>query len=326
VSAGPRLRVGLIGPGGIADANLAPAIAATESMRLWSVLSRDHGRAAAFATKHGAAAARPAHTELAAMLADPELDAVVIASPDKLHAEQAIAAARAGKHVLVEKPMASSPEEAHAMVAAARDASVTLGVAYHLRWHAGHRALAERIRAGALGTILHARVLWTWQARDASNWRAHDDVGRWWGLGGVGTHGLDLARWMLREAGGAGEIDDVAAVIGRPRWKTGHDETAVMALRFGSGATAEIVSSVVFRSTPRLELYGSTCAAICDGTLGPHGGGTIAIDGVALPFTQVDPYLGEMEDFARAVRERGRCAVPGDEGARNVEILHQAAP
>jgi 1,5-anhydro-D-fructose reductase (1,5-anhydro-D-mannitol-forming) len=250
----------------------------------------------------------------------------VIASPDKLHAPQAIAAAGAGKHILVEKPMATTPEDAHAMVAAARSAGVILGVAYHLRFHLGHRALADRIRAGALGSILHARIQWTYEAKDASNWRAHPEVGRWWGLAGVGTHCLDFVRWMLREAGGCGEVDLIHGVISQSRWKTGHDENAVVAMRFASGATAEISTSVLYRSPRRVELYGSRGAAIGEETLGPHGGGTLTVDGAALLFAQVDPYAGEMADFARAITSGEKCEVDGDEGARNVALLSLAAP
>jgi 1,5-anhydro-D-fructose reductase (1,5-anhydro-D-mannitol-forming) len=315
------LRVGIVGPGSIATAHLAPAIAKTGGMKLHGVVSRDRARAEAFARAFGAAHATD---DLDAMLR--EVDAVVIASPDKLHAAQAIAAARAGKHVLVEKPMATTPEDARAMVAAAKDAGVVLGVAYHLRWHLGHRALADRVRSGALGAPLHARIHWTYEAKDASNWRAHPEVGRWWGLAGVGTHCLDFVRWMLREAGGCGEVTDVRGVVTQPKWKTGHDENAVIALAFESGATAEITTSVLYRSPRRVELFGAKGAAVCDETLGPHGGGTITVDGAALLFAQVDPYAGEMADFARAIRERGRCEVDGDEGARNVEILARAAP
>jgi 1,5-anhydro-D-fructose reductase (1,5-anhydro-D-mannitol-forming) len=315
------IRVGLIGPGSIADAHLAPAIRATEGMELRAILSRDHARAQMFAVKHGAAAA---HDDLEAMLG--EVDAVVIASPDKLHAAQAIACARAGKHILVEKPMATTPEDAHAMVAAAREAGVVLGVAYHLRFHLGHRALAARIKDGALGAPLHARIQWTYEAKDASNWRAHAEVGRWWGLAGVGTHCLDFVRWMMREAGGCGEVEQVASVISQPKWKTGHDENAVIALRFASGATAEITTSVLYRSPRRVEIYGARGAASCDETLGPHGGGTITVDGAALLFQQVDPYAGEMADFARAIASGDRCEVDGVEGARNVEILSFSAP
>ncbi|HTJ41221.1 MAG TPA: Gfo/Idh/MocA family oxidoreductase [Kofleriaceae bacterium] len=310
------MRIGIIGPGSIADNHLAPAIKAA-GLTLHSVLSRDRARAEAFAAKHGASVA---HDRLDQMLADPSLDAVVIASPDKLHAAQAIAAARAAKHILCEKPMATSVADANAMVEAARDAGVVLGVAYHLRWHLGHRALVERLRSGALGALHHVRVQWTYEARDASNWRAHAEVGKWWGLAGVGTHCVDLVRWIAGE-----EVDAAAGVIGQPRWKAGHDENAVVGLRFASGATAEILTSVLFKSPRRVEIYCARGTAICDETLGPHGGGTITVDGATLMFAQADPYAGELADFARAVRERGRCEVDGEEGLRNVEILTRVA-
>jgi len=319
----PLLRIGIIGPGSIADTQLAPALARTPGAVLQTVLSRDGARAAAFAERHGARSPQPAHTDLDAFLADPDLDAVLIASPDRLHAAHAIAAARAGKHVLVEKPMATSTEEAEAMVTEARAARVVLAVAYHLRWHAGHRALAERIHAGDIAAPLHLRATWTWQARDDSNWRASADAGRWWALAGVGTHCIDLARWFLRACG---EVVEVRGVTAQPRYRGPHDETAVVALRFASGATAEILSSVLFRAPRRVELYTTGATAVCEDTLGPHGGGTITIDGNPLAFERVDPYEGELADFVRAVRTGLPPEVDGEEGARNVAILAAVAP
>src|SRR6185295_4929236 len=122
-----------------------------------------------FASRHGAASPEPVYTDLAGLLTDPHLDAVLIATPDGLHARQAVAAARAGKHVLVEKPMATDLEGARAMVNAAEAAGVRLGVAYHLRWHAGHRLLHERVQQGDLGDLRHMRAQWTFRTADASN-------------------------------------------------------------------------------------------------------------------------------------------------------------
>src|SRR5262249_29666736 len=143
------IRFGILGPGAIADQRLVPSLKRVAGAELWSVLSRDAARGKSFAERHGARAAQPVRTSLDELLADPKLDAVIVASPDKLHAPQAIAAARAKKHVFVEKPMATTPEEARAMVEACRDADVRLGVAYHLRWHAGHRLLVRAVHGGA---------------------------------------------------------------------------------------------------------------------------------------------------------------------------------
>jgi len=317
------MRIAILGPGVVSDRFLAPAIAKTPGAQLWSVMSRDRGRADDFARKHGAAAATPAHTELGALLADPQLDAVLIATPDALHAEQAIAAARAGKHILCEKPMATRAADAHAMVAAAAEAKVTLGLAYHLHWHLGHRALVARAHAGELGELRHMRVCWSWRAPNASNWRARPEVGRWWALAAMGTHCVDLVRWWLRPHGDVVEVRGLrsSAVYGGP-----HEETAVVALRFAGGATAEIVVSTVFDSAPRVELYGSKAAAVCDRTLGPRGAGTIMVGDAALEFAVADPYAGEIADFVAAVAEGRACEVDGVEGARNIEILEAAAP
>ena len=309
----------MLGTGRIADQHLAPAITEVEGARLWSVLSRDIGRGREFAERHHAESVNAVHTELDSLLADENLDAVLIATPDKLHASQAIAAARAGKHVLTEKPMATDLVEAQAMVEACDKAGVTLAVAYHLRWHAGHRKLAEAVHAGRLGTVRHMRVQWTFLAQDDQNWRATSEVGRWWGLAGVGTHCLDQVRWFMQPS--CGEIVVQKNLISREVWKGPHDETALVSLAFESGATAEICSSVLFNAPKRMEIYGSDTYAVCDDTLGPHGAGTISIGGEPIDYEVVDPYAGEIADFVAAVRDGRSPEVDGREGYRNVATL-----
>ncbi len=313
------LNFAIVGIGRIADEQLAPALAAAEDACLWSVLSRDAGRAKAFAQRHGARAATPAHTDLDALLADPDLDAVLIASPDRLHAEQAIAAAGAGKHVLCEKPMATERDDALAMVRACRDADVRLGVAYHMRWHAGHRALAGLAHRGGLGDLRHMRLQWARRHQSDANWRARPEVGRWWGLAGVGTHCVDQVRWFMTPT--CGEVAEVKSVISNAVWGSPHDETAVLALKFENGSTAEICTSVLFDAPRRMEVYGSEGHALCDNTLGPTGDGEIVTGAGPLAYTPVNPYLGEIADFVAAVREGRDPEVAGEEGARNVEIL-----
>jgi len=313
------MNIAMLGTGRIADQNLAPAVSAVDGVRLWSVLSRDAERGREFAKRHQAESADAVHTNLDSLLADEELDAVLIATPDKLHASQAIAAARAGKHVLTEKPMATDLAEAQAMVEACDSADVTLAVAYHLRWHAGHRRLAEAVHAGRLGSLRHMRVQWTFLAQSDQNWRATAEVGRWWGLAGVGTHCLDQVRWFMRPS--CGEIVVQENLISREVWKGPHDETALVNLGFESGATAEICSSVLFNAPKRMEIYGSDTYAVCDDTLGPHGAGAISIGGEPLEYAVCDPYAGEIADFAAAVREGRSPEVDGREGLHNVATL-----
>ncbi len=317
------LRIGIVGPGRIADRHLAPAIGRVAGATLWSVLSRDPERADAFATRHGAGSENGVYTDLTSMLGDSELDAVIVATPDRLHAAQTVAAAEAGKHVLVEKPMATSEADARRMTDACRAAGVRLGVAYHLRWHAGHRAMVRQLQAGEFGKIRHVRAQWTWRAPDATNWRASAAMGRWWGLAGVGTHCIDLVLWLL---GNHGTVKRVESLVTRGLWKQPHDETAMVMLEWDSGATAEILTSVLFESKPRLEIFTERGRILCAGTLGPHGGGKIRTPAGAMEFNGRDPYVGEIADFVGAVREGREPEVSGEEGRLNVELLERADP
>jgi len=316
------LKFAIIGPGKIARNSLLPALKAQSGACLWSVLSRDRERAAEVAREFGARAPQPAFDDLNALLADPELDAVILASPDRLHAPQVIAAARAGKHCFTEKPMATENSEATAMVEACAEAGVRLGVAYHLRWHAGHRKLHNLVADGEIGDLRHMRLMWSRQHPNADNWRATPEVGRWWSLAGVGTHCLDQVRWFM--APGCGEIVKVVSVINHAVWGSPHDETAVLALQFENGSTAEICTSVLFDAPRRMEIYGSEGFALCENTLGADGSGSITTHHGNLEFEAVDPYRGELADFVAAIRDQRDPEVPGSEGARNVALLLEA--
>ncbi|WP_025772242.1 Gfo/Idh/MocA family protein [Thioalkalivibrio sp. HK1] len=315
------LRIAMIATGRIADRSLAPAIAGSSEVELWSVFSRDLGRARDFAQRHRAAAPDPAFDDLAALLADPDLDAVLIASPDGLHAGQCLEAAKAGKHVLCEKPMATTSADAEKMNAACREAGVKLGIAYHLRWHRGHRILHHKVQAGEFGTLRHLRVQWPILA-DPSNWRARPEVGQWWGLAAVGTHCIDQIRWMMRPS--CGEILRQGAQITRRVHRGPHDETALIHFEFESGATAELCTSVLFDAPRRMEIYGSDGYAICENTLGMQGTGSICTHEGDLPFSIVDPYAEEIEDFSASIREDRNPEVDGEEGLRNIELIERA--
>lgn len=317
------LNIGIVGTGRIAHTQLAPALQQVNGARLWSVLSRDAGRAAQFAAQHGARAPVNGYHSLDAMLDDPSLNAVIIATPDALHAGQAIAAARAGKHILLEKPMATSVEDAREIEQVCQQEKVELGLAYHLRWHQGHQKIAAMLHDGTLGEPRYARALWTWQAEDNSNWRAHDTLGRWWSLAGVGTHCIDLMRWMLLPV--CGEVTRLGSVVDKSTYGGPHDETASVSLQFGDRAIADITTSVMFSATSRFELHCTEACVICDDTLGPNGAGSITINNAPLEFEAANPYVGEIQNFVDAIDGKTRIGIPAVEGRRNVELLIKAA-
>jgi len=316
------MKCAILGPGGIADDQHAPAITAHPSAINWSVLSRSEDRGRAFADRHHLQSPTPVYTSLDSLLADPELEGVIIATPDRFHEEQAIAAARAGKHILLEKPMATSSDACDRMIRACEAHEVVLAMAYHHRWHDGHRKLQHQIGQGLLGRLRHMRVHWTFKAPDGGNWRSHPETGRWWALAANGTHCLDLIRWFFLPT--EGEITHVASIISRAKFDSPHDESAVVALQFESGATAEICVSVQFESSPRVEIYGDDGWVRMENTLGRHGAGSIIHNGQSVSFEPRNPFLGELDDWIRAAKEGRSPEVSGEEGRKNVDWLLKA--
>jgi len=132
--------------------------------------------------------------DYAALLADPTVEAVVLATPHSLHGAQVVAAAAAGKHIFCEKPFALTVADATAAVAAAQQAGVTLGLGYNRRFHPEMVTLRERIRAGDLGTILHVEATMTFPnalALKPEAWRANREETPCGGLTPMGVHAVD---------------------------------------------------------------------------------------------------------------------------------------
>lgn len=143
---------GIIGIGRHPDLKVVPAMKLAAETRLIAAFSRDRGRADAFARKHNFQAA---YDSLQDLLRDPRIDAVYISSPNFLHAPYTKMAAEAGKHILVEKPMALNVKDALEMVHVCRHNGVKLGVGFQLRHHPGHRKARELIQEGILGLMLY---------------------------------------------------------------------------------------------------------------------------------------------------------------------------
>lgn len=130
-------------------------------------------------------------------------------------------------------------------------------------------------------------------------------------------------RWTLPSEG---EVVDLRSLVTRSLWKGPHDETAIISLLFAPGETAGIVTSVLFDSSSRFEVRGALGSAVCENTIGPHGGGQILVNKTQLAFAPAEPYAGELLDFVAAMNDSREPEVSGEEGFRKVEILASARP
>jgi predicted dehydrogenase len=224
---------GVVGCSDIVERRAAAAIAEQGDSRLVAFHSRQRERAEAFAERFGA---ETAYDGVARLLGDPQIDVVYIATEVDRHAELAIAAARAGKHVLVEKPMAIDVAECRAMIEAAREAGVHLEVAYYGRFLEKAIAMKRVIDEGRLGKVVRATVTQLGTVR-------HDpSSARYWrvsGAGGgnvladVGSHRMDmLVYWLGRPVRVAGLADRLSMP-----YPAADTETALVQLESGAHVT-----------------------------------------------------------------------------------------
>jgi 1,5-anhydro-D-fructose reductase (1,5-anhydro-D-mannitol-forming) len=315
-SADGPIGVAILGTGGIVRRSFAPAVKATAGARLAAVLSRDLARGRAFADEIGAAAA---YDDVEALLRDPAVHALIVATPDAQHERQVIAAANAGVHVLCEKPMTSSPEGCRRMAEAVRRSGVTFAMGYSLRFSKRLQTIRELTQSGALGRVWFARALWTSKtAASQETWRTDRREAIHWAIGRVGTHLIDLYRWYF------GEPSYVKGNITRPRDGGPNDELSTVILTFPTGVVAELTVSVLFPPGNSLEIYGEDGALLARDVLGYGATSQVTVKGEPVTLPANDPFTDEVADFVRAIRT-GAAPMSGlDDGVRNVAIMAAA--
>jgi 1,5-anhydro-D-fructose reductase (1,5-anhydro-D-mannitol-forming) len=222
---------GVIGIGNIVRSTMAPAMVAEPGCDLVAGVSRDQGRADEFAREFGA---RFAYTDYQQMLANPEVEAVFIATPNVFHPGQVIAAAAAGKHVLCDKPLANNPADARAAVEACSEAGVKLGVNFHNRHLPWVRDVSRLIADGVIGQVEMVQLQVASGTRHYDNWRADPEMAGLGSVHNVGVHGLDFLRVLL----GSDPIEVMAMFDVTPG--SGVVEMlALIQLRFGNGAMVQ---------------------------------------------------------------------------------------
>jgi predicted dehydrogenase len=310
------LGIAVLGTGRIVETGYVPAFRSVPEAKLVATLSRDQRRGDEFAAKTGIP---KAYADLGALLADPDVDAVIVATPDATHEEQVIAAAKAGKHILCEKPMTTTLASAKPMAEAVRKAGVTFAMGYDNRFNAGLRHIKELVDKGALGAVRYAHAHLTTAVSDPNSWRAAGGQSKFWAMSASGTHVVDIFRWYF------GDPAEVTGAAAAPAFGVAKDEIAVMIMNYPGRLLASMTVASVLPAGNRIEIHGDKGTVIGEQVFGrTNPEGLITHNGKLTKIPQGDPFVPELRDFVEAIRDKRAPLAGLEDGVRNLDLMDKA--
>ena len=320
------LRIGILGAARIAELAIVKPAHATGT-RLVTVAARDRRRAEAFAAEHGVERVGGSYAEV---LADPEVEVVYNPLPNALHGPWNLAAVEVGKHVLSEKPFASTAEEAAEVRDAARKAAVTVAEGFHYLFHPVMQRLFALLDAGKLGELHRVDALIAMPEPDDGDPRWSFDLAGG-ALMDLGCYGLHAHRTLGRWAGGEPELVDARAKerAGAP----GVDEWLEADLRFPSGATGAVRCSMAHpRFEMTLHVTGSRGEATVQDFVQPHKDDRVLIrtgsDTMTEHLGTRSSYIYQLEALIAALRGGAPMPIDTDDAvatARLIDSCYRAA-
>jgi UDP-N-acetyl-2-amino-2-deoxyglucuronate dehydrogenase len=336
VSPVKEIGIGIVGCGMISEFQ-ADAIGKIPGARVVAFQDSIHDLARTRAAKFGG----KVHADFDALARDPEVHAVSICTPSGAHLEPALAAAAAGKHVMVEKPLEVTTERADRIIAACRERKVILGAIFPRRFYDTSLELKRAIDAGRFGAIVLGDVQIKWyrtqEYYDRGGWRGTWKLDGGGALMNQGIHGIDLLQWLM---GGIEEVSGFVATRAHERIEV--EDVAVAAVRFRSGALGSIEGTTgAWPGTKtRIEISGTKGSAIMeDETIlawrfqeerpedaeirrkyGPREG--LAGGGAGDPKAiDSEGHRRQFEDFVGAIRDGRPPRIDGAEGRAAVAII-----
>ncbi len=297
----------------------------SEKIRVVAGATRTVAKAADYAKQQGF----PLVDSYQKVLADPKVDAIIVATPHTQRVEIVAAAARAGKHVFTEKPMALNRQEAAAMIEACAKHKVTLAVGFNWRFQPALQEIRRMLADGRLGKLLHIEGNFCGPSVyrfGPDHWRLKREEGPAGGMTGRGIHVVDAMLYL------AGKVDTVHAQSFRRVLDYGIDDTTSMLFRFKNGATGYLGTFIATAETWRMQIFGEkgwvevgdvehlttwqmrVCFVDRANLNTHHKPQTIA-------FPAVSTERAELEHFADAIKAKRKLAVAGGDESHGVAVL-----
>lgn len=321
------IRWGIIGAGKIADRQMASAMGQAAGQRLVAVMRRDLAQAQAFAAKYAVPAA---YDRVEDLLADPAVTAVYVATPPHAHLANTTLAAEAGKHILVEKPMARSVTEGREMLRVCQVNGVRLMVCYYQRYNTRHQQIKQLLEAGAIGQVTAVRINFSDLYPPIPGAWHHDPAISGGGpLMDLAPHCLDLARYLC------GPATQVLALVDTLASQSPVEDTATILLRLANGAQAVVTThwSVAQFEPERqngLEIMGTQGTISAGPISSKDSSGTLRLL-TAAGSQSFDvapggrrPHVALLEDFAAAIATGQPTPIPGEDGLMDLLVIQAA--
>ena len=318
------LRLGILGTADIARTKVVPGMRKATNVEVVAIASRDGAKARSAAEELGIPSALGSYE---ALLADSDIEAVYIPLPNHLHAEWSIAAARAGKHVLCEKPLATTSADAQSMVDVFRAEGRRLMEAFMYRHHPSWIAVREIVSSGRIGRLTAVQSWFSYFNDDPSNIRNIREAGGG-ALFDIGCYAVNLSRMLFD----AEPMRVEASIVRDPN--IGVDIVTSAILEFADGV-ATFTCSTRAEDDQRVHIYG-TEGRISVGipfNIPPDrptqvfvtAGGDPPVDPntEVLSFETMDPYTAEVERFAAAILDDLPTPVPPDDAVANLRVIER---
>ena len=333
-----KLRWGVIGAGGIADRRTIPGMMLCNNAELVAVMEINMELAEKARAKWNCKRAYDNELEL---LADPEIDAVYIATPVVCHARQAMAAADAGKHILIEKPLALTSEEGEKVVQYCKDKGVLIAAGFKMRFGTHVQAMKKAIAENKIGRVVSGYAQFTcWYPDMPGNWRQSKKNGGGGCLMDMGVHCIDLIQYIT-----GSKVKEVMALNDTLTFQYEVEDTSTALLRMESGSQFVVQSNFNIPDSAakwRLEFFGEQGHLLGDNVIGQVDSGTL--DAVFLE-KQDDynaqqnknetsamsenvefgnMYTREIESFSNSILNGTWLEVPASEGVYVQKIMEAA--
>ena len=316
-----KLKLGMVGYGAIAEKFQEPGIRSSRLVELAGIYDKNFERIRKFDSAGSGTRCYGTYEE---MLSDKSIDAISVATPNKLHCPQVVAAARAGKHVICEKPIALSVEEARLMVEECSKAGVTFMVAHHLRYKECNIRALEAVKKGVLGRVASARARWSFSIPDGKledGWRENREISGGGQIMNVNSHCIDLLVYIF------GRPLKVSAFI-QAGQDSGVEDGSYVMMEFPGGILATSQGSYREQGVANiLDISGSGLSLQVEGACSSDGRGRL----IYLPSGKTEecdmkesPYCAEFEHFARCVMEKSEPVSSGRRILDTMAVLEAA--